>query len=454
MGSVRTTPYRLREDEASDRRDPHPRWRLIAVLTVAGLAIACFAVYLPFLGLPFISDDYLQIYLGRHYGDPAGWGGLAQDPLYRCRATSLVVTWLVDAWFGVTAAPHNIVSLLFHILNCILVAALGFWNRIGWRVSLPAALFFAIHEGHQEAVVWISALHDLLVFFFGVLAFLCWILWLQLTGRRRHLFLAAAALFFLLALASKESSVAFLPLFALAWWLDHRTNKAALLPLAAGLVLCGVYAYLIFTTTADHQHLRDGSFSWNAPFWLTIPHSMVRMFWIWGFISLAVLWRYRHEARWAVVTVAVAWAAIGFAPYSFLTFMTRVPSRHTYLASLGLALLAGAAYVALRENVGNRRPWAMALALILAVAHNAGFLWIHKLPQYERRAAPTERFIRFARSTDAPIRVECFPFPLAVVPMVVATALDRSPESVQIAAAEQANPSTPGAVRYCDDSTI
>lgn len=427
----------------------------MAVLTVVGVTLASLAVYWPFLGLPFISDDYLQIYLARHYGDPAGWGGLAQDPLYRCRATSLVVTWLVDRWFGVVAAPHNIVSLLIHILNCTLVAALGLWRRIGWRVSLPAALFFAVHEGHQEAVVWISALHDLLVFFFGVSAFLCWILWLQRAGRRRHLLLTAAAFFFLLALASKESAVAFLPLFALAWWLDHRDDKAATAPLVAGFLLCVLYAYLIFATTADHQHLRDGTFSWKAPFWLTIPHSMARMFWIWGFISLAVLWRYRHEARWAVATVAVAWAAIGFAPYSFLTFMTRVPSRHTYLASLGLALLAGAAYLALRENIGIRKPWVAALAVILVVTHNAGFLWIHKLPQYERRAAPTERFIQFARSTDAPIRVECFPFPLAVVPLVVATALDRPPESVEIVVKpEQGTISLPGAVRYCDDSTI
>lgn len=430
-------------------------WWRVAAFSATGLAVACFAVYLPFLELPFISDDYLQIYLARHYGDPAGWGGLAQDPLYRCRATSLVVTWLVDKWFGVVAAPHNIVSLVIHILNCLLVAGLGCWHRIGWRVSLPAALFFAVHEGHQEAVVWISALHDLLVFFFGVSAFLCWILWLQRAARRRHLLLAAAALLFLLALASKESAVAFLPLFALAWWFDHRDDKVAIVPLVAGFLMCVLYAYLIFATTADHQHLRDGTFSWKAPFWLTIPHSIIRMFWIWGFISLAVLWRYRHEARWAVVTVAVAWAAIGFAPYSFLTFMTRVPSRHTYLASLGLALLVGAAYLALRENVGIRKPWVMALVVILVVTHNAGFLWMYKLPQYERRAAPTERFIRFARSTDAPIQVECFPFPLAVVPMVVATALERPPESVQIVVRPDPNaPSPTGVVRYCDDSTI
>ena len=31
-----------------------------------------------------------------------------------------------------------------------------------------AAAFFAVHEGHQEAIVWYSAISELLVFFFGL----------------------------------------------------------------------------------------------------------------------------------------------------------------------------------------------------------------------------------------------------------------------------------------------
>jgi len=424
------------------------------LLTGIALGALCFAVYSPFLSLPFISDDYLQIHLARKYGDPSGWGSLAQDPLYRCRATSLVVTWLVDRFFGLWAAPHNYASLFFHFLNCCLVAALGVWKRIGWRISVPAAVFFAVHEGHQEAVVWMAALHDSLVFFFGVLAFLCWVLWLQRTGRRRHLLLAAAAFFYILALLSKESAVAFPPLFAMAWWLDHRSDRQAVIPLVVAAVLALLYALAIFTTPADHQHLRDGTFSWRAPFWITIPHSLLRMLWIWGFLSLAVLWRYRREARWPVAGISIAWAVFTFAPYSFLTFMTRVPSRHTYLASLGLALIAGAAYVALRESAGRRRPWVAAAILILALVHNAGFLWIHKLPQYQRRAAPTERLIEFARKTGAPIRVECFPYPENLVPVALSIALDRpaGPEAVKLRYSEA--PAAPGEIPYCDDSTI
>lgn len=416
-----------------------------------GLALLAGITYLPFIRLPFISDDYLQIYLARHYGAPAGWELLAKDPLYRCRATSLVATWLVDSLFGVVTTPHYILSLSLHVFNCFLVAALGLWKRVGWKISLPAAVFFAVHEGHQEAVVWISALPELLVFFFGLSAFLCWVLWLQHDQRRRSLlWLGAAAVFFALALLSKESAAAFWPLFLLAWWLDHRHNRTAMVPLAILGLSLAVYAALIFSSHGEHQHLHDGTFSWNAPFWLTIPHSILRMLWIWGVISLAVLGRYWRKAQWAVVGVAFAWAAIGLVPYGFLTYMTRVPSRHTYLASVGLALLVGAAYVTLRENFVLRRPLAIAGFWFLVVSHNAGFLWIYKLPQYERRAVPTERFIAFARGADRPIHMRCAPYPTVLYRYVANVALNRPLDSVLLDGAGLA----PEVIPYCDDSTL
>lgn len=45
--------------------------------------------------------------------------------------------------------------------------------------------------------------------------------------------------------------------------------------------------------------------------------------------------------------------ALALLPYVFLTYQTRVPSRHTYLASAGLAMLAGAA---LHRLAGARPP--------------------------------------------------------------------------------------------------
>lgn len=136
---------------------PHPG---IVTSGLAGLAILC---YLPFASLPLISDDYVQIGLARLYGPVTGLGSLAQDVLYRCRATSLWLTYWIDG-------------------GSILVFLLGRCSWIGWRISWPAAVFFAIYEGHQEAVVWSAALPELLVFFF---ALLCLLFWLGVMETRR-----------------------------------------------------------------------------------------------------------------------------------------------------------------------------------------------------------------------------------------------------------------------------
>lgn len=149
------------------------RWQIaIAILLVLAAAIV---PYLPFLSLPFISDSYLQVFLGRNYGPVSRWDELAGDVLYRSRATSLVVTFIVDHFAGPDPAMHRIVNILFHVANSLLVAGFGFWKRIGWHISIPAAVFFAVCEVHQEAVIWTAALPELLVFFFSVLSILAWL---------------------------------------------------------------------------------------------------------------------------------------------------------------------------------------------------------------------------------------------------------------------------------------
>jgi hypothetical protein len=112
--------------------------------TAAGLAgVLCLLsiiVYFRALSLPLISDDYLQIELGRMYGPVNGWAALALDPLYRCRATSLLVTHWTGQVFGFSVLAFNASSLLFHVANSMLVFALGAWRRIGSMTLSPTTL--------------------------------------------------------------------------------------------------------------------------------------------------------------------------------------------------------------------------------------------------------------------------------------------------------------------------
>jgi hypothetical protein len=381
-------------------------------------ALACIA-YAPAQFLPFISDDYVHIQLARGFGGPDGWPDLLRDPLYRCRAVSNVVSYYVDRWFGVQPLAFNLASLMMHILNTALVAALGVWKPVGWRISIPAASFFAVAEGHQEAVIWFAASPELNVFTFVLVAFLCWVQWLQ-TDRRTVALYAGALFAFLAALFSKESAVAFVGLQAVGILYTDRTRPRDWLAIAPFAAMSAVYFLLAWSARSTHLHFNDGTFSLSAPFWITLPNSLLRMLWIWGVAALVVLWRFRRRASvLPVLGIALLWAVVTLFPYSFLTYMPRVPSRHTYLASLGLALLVGAAAAVLYTELWPRRRAVLATLAAAVIVHNVGYLWTRKQHQFRERARITTELVELAKKTGGPILVECFPRALAIAEQAV-----------------------------------
>src|SRR5215510_5169698 len=72
------------------------------------LVLLSICIYLPFLNLPLLPDDYLQVTLARKYGAVSSWGALAEDPLYRSRATSLLLTYWTDNVFGFSRLAFGI----------------------------------------------------------------------------------------------------------------------------------------------------------------------------------------------------------------------------------------------------------------------------------------------------------------------------------------------------------
>lgn len=396
-------------------RDPLPvkRWALptLALITL------CLLTYGRTQLLPFIADDYLQIELGRQYGPITGWHQLLQDPLYRCRALSLVVTHWTEQVFGLSAFAFYFSSLVLHIFNTLLIALFGLLKPIGWSISIATAAFFAVSEIHHEAVMWYSALPELQVFFFVVGSFLCWVLYLENSRRPPSLYWAALA-GFLLALFSKESAVAFvgLQVLGLAVCAGARPKDAlGILPFAA---IAAVYFWLAWNSRSAHQHFNDGTFSLAAPFWLTLVNTTARMLWIYGLLAVSALAAWNGRMGIRVTSAALAWMVIALLPYSFLLYMHRVPSRHTYLASAGLALLTGAAAVSFYRRFPHRKLAVAGLAAII-IFGNAGYIWTRKQRQFAARAAPTEALLEALRISDAPVVVECFPYPLGLVHTVM-----------------------------------
>jgi len=392
------------------------------------LTLAAWVAYAPSLTIPLIADDYPNLTQAQSYGSPSGLPVLMGDAQFRLRSTSywtMCGLWQVA---GVRPLVYHLASLLLHTANVWLVYFVALaWPRMR-SGAFWGALLFAVHEGHQEAVMWFSAINELLVFFFGMASLLCW-LKAGSGGKRTWRLEWTGTLLFALALFSKESAVVLLPLFLLTLagtFGDGRPGRLRLLPLAA---LVALALASIAASRSNSFRFSDGSFSWTAPFWVTWPVGLWRVLWIWGLPAIVLLAMSRDRAWWRPGLLAMAWIGIGLLPYSFLTYSSQIPSRQTYLASAGLGWLAGLAVAYALERWPRRRAVAMALVGVM-VCHNVVYLWTKKRAQFLDRAAPTEQLIAFARRTPGDIWVKCFPQPPIVAEEAVHLAVGRSPASL------------------------
>jgi hypothetical protein len=355
------------------------------------LALLCLIAYARSLDIPLIEDDYPNLFEAQRYGPPSGLAALAGSPVARMRATSYwSMYWLWNV-FHLWAPGYHMFSLALHILATWLVYGIGLgWPRM--RAGAPwAAALFAVHEGHQEAVMWFSAINELWMFVFGAAALLCFL-------RKRWYGIPLYAL----ALISKESAVVFPALFLL---VAPRSEWRRMVPYA---VLAAAAVAAVFLQRAGSFRFSDGSFSLLAPFWITWPRGILRLLWIWGWPAILAIWLSRDSRLRRSAMLAIAWIAVAFAPYVFLTYSTAIPSRQTYLASAGLAWLFGLAVGRLFQDNGTRRRWAAAILAVM-LFHNVATLWTRKRRQFLERAEPTRQLIELARRTDGPIWVRCFP---------------------------------------------
>lgn len=379
-----------------------------------GLVLLVWVVYGSTANLPFISDDYVYLVKAREYAPPAAWGALFSDALYRSRATTIWITAALEGLFGLTPTAYYLLSLLVHALNVVLVYGLGRWRMVGWPVAMVAAAFFAMAERPHEAVMWYSALPDLLAFTFSLAAVHGYLGWLD-GGRAWSLFgYGGAVLSFGLGLLSKESATAMLAFLALVLWFDGRAQRRhwlALIPLG---IAVAAYAASILTSGPGHQHLGDGTFVLGWHFVLVILTSCGRLLWVWGLAALALIAMLRAPSPggWRIAALGLLWMVPALAPYSFLSYMAEVPSRHTYLANLGVAWLVGAAGYAAWLRWRTDHAWAVGLLASALLIHNTAYIWLVKKPAFRTRADYTERLVEQAkRSPASPLVISEREFP-------------------------------------------
>ena len=377
------------------------------------IAVLAILAYLPAFKLSFIADDFPQIQMSRTIHEPGGMAGLLASPIANTRITFFVLTYWVDRISGLDPQVFHGVAVGLHVLSCWLIYSLGMWNLVGRRIAFIAACFFAVFEGHQEAVMWYSAAMETLLFLFGIGAMACYIQWLRGRG---WVYYALSLAGLVLAMLSKESAYIFPALMVLPAVEIARQDKRRMLGLLPFFIMAVCYVVWLAAGRNMNPRFGDGSFalSWHFP--IVLGESLGRLLFVWGVLAIAALAIFKAREYLPLTIYALIWMAVALIPYSFLTYMNRVPSRHTYLPSLGLALIVAAAMACVWDRLGGRIVLAIA-AIVLMV--NVTILWRKKADQYRTRALPTDMLINAVRHANGPIHIRCFPY----IPLVAESAV-------------------------------
>ena len=128
----------------------------------------------------------------------------------------LVLNFIVTI-FGESAFPFHLVQLIIHVANTILLFLL-FSKFFKKNISFILALVFLVHPAISEAVLYISALQDVLYPFFGLIALN--IVVYDLNSKYKKY----ALLFLALSLLSKETGIAFIVLVLVYKFLFNRLD--------------------------------------------------------------------------------------------------------------------------------------------------------------------------------------------------------------------------------------
>ena len=381
------------------------------LLTLAGL---CAIAYLPAVNNGFISDDYVILERVRVWGTDFSF--VFQLSPERFRITSYLAFGMLKWLFGYHAPGFYAFAILLHFLNSALV-----WRFLSLmtgspRVAVLGAMIFCVGQSPQEAMMWLAGMNEALLAFFLLVALLFWI-------RKEFLWSSVACL---AALFSKESGIVillFLPLTIFAA-VRRLFRQWHFLYIAIPSL---IFSVLFILSISSNVLVGQGLYALGAHGLLVWLKSIHRLLFPWFYIVI-LLWLVTREGKWpSGATTGLAWMTAALLPYIFLTYQDHVPSRHTYLASIGFAW----ALAVLAEEI--RIPRLRAAFIVAFLAVNIGYLWVVKDRQYQERAAPTARLIEQFRShTPGPTLVDGFPLNPWIAKMTTRLVAGWDPQMVRV----------------------
>ncbi|MFH1855790.1 MAG: tetratricopeptide repeat protein [Candidatus Omnitrophota bacterium] len=321
------------------------------------IAVLSMVVYANSIGGAFVSDDIVSIQKNEAIGDASTWTKLS-DPIH----------FLIYRNAGLDARAYHIFNIIAHSAACVLVFffLLNFFKTVS---AFFAALLFAVHPIHTEAVSWISGSDYLLITILLISSFLLYKRVTSLDNKKCLYFFAgyAGSLFlYATALFTKWDAVLY-PLMLIGYdvvfnkWRKNFKLWSAYILLAAWFVLTNIHMlkYRIVSVASDMKinngltnplfNMAYSLFSHTKlllwPVKLTFYHEpyvvsqTMLIFQIFLLILFLALWLFLFKkAKPAFFAIGIYILFLG-ATYSPVPISWLVAERYLYLPSLGFVML-------------------------------------------------------------------------------------------------------------------
>jgi tetratricopeptide (TPR) repeat protein len=318
---------------------------------------------------------------------------------------------------GLEPFGYHLVNLLLHATAAVLVFV--FLSSIvpSKRVSLTAALLFAVHPVQMATVALAVERKTLLSGVFCLLTLIAYQQW-KSTGRRRYYAAAVAA--FLLAALSKAMAVSLPPILVLydyaflgrpLRWLEKlpfcavalgascaallgHAHEAALIPLHGGNLL----AHTLIVSRANLEYVVSLFLPLNLAPVYYYPRGMIYdplNFLAVALIAFVCIYVTIHRRRYPWSFFCLWWFVLMLLPESNVVPLAQLRAdRYLYLPSLGFALWVAVGLSRLPESLGLIGRWraplqglGFAFAAILAViCYNSASMWHDEVSAWARVA--------------------------------------------------------------------
>ncbi len=364
------------------------RW----LLACAGIAAAALIAGLPTLHFQFLSwDDSAYVTQNPWI---RGWSAenlihIFTKPWFVSYMPLQLVSYMADySFWGLDPTGYHLQQILLHTVDAVLAFVLVQTLFGRYWVALIAALLFAVHPSHVEAVAWVSARKDVLS-----AAFLLPAIVLYLKSKRRPALYFASLAFFALAVLARVNVIV-APLFLVLvdllaasaprkGWLKILADKIPYAAIGFGIALVNWIVQpksnASYARDAVHYVVLKGHAAWDYfailtgiprqnPIYNTPPVLLdaTAVIHLAGLLLLPALFWVGYRRRDRILALGAGWIFVMLLPALFFPVLTYIADRYLYLPSLGFCWILAAGILAVSRRLKPQAARTAAAVLLTA----------------------------------------------------------------------------------------